>query len=238
MSNAPYSPENIPIAIMAPVQPAWSIALHVDLIRLLHLSFQYMKPILSLLHLHFTGLHDPLHGPTVSILDRWRRSVMKVFIASGLVVAVVAITRLNGLNDEPTRLIGATERVTEVSTGLIFDARIDTGASCTSIHCDDLEFDNPAANPQENVGKRVRFLTGNGKRSLWLESVIIDYVSVRNSEHVEYRYIVPLTIHCAGMQKTVRVTLNDRTAMRYPFLIGRNFLRGDFIVDVNHLAAN
>jgi hypothetical protein len=28
------------------------------------------------------------------------------------------------------------------------------------------------------------------------------------------------------------VSLNDRTDMEYPLLIGRNFLRGDFLVDV------
>jgi len=30
----------------------------------------------------------------------------------------------------------------------------------------------------------------------------------------------------------VLVTLNDRTDMEYPLLVGRNYLRGDFLVDV------
>jgi hypothetical protein len=29
------------------------------------------------------------------------------------------------------------------------------------------------------------------------------------------------------------VTLNDRTDMEFPLLIGRNFLRDDFLVDVS-----
>ena len=33
-------------------------------------------------------------------------------------------------------------------------------------------------------------------------------------------------------RKEVLVTLNDRTDMEYPLLLGRNFLRGDFLVDV------
>jgi hypothetical protein len=33
-------------------------------------------------------------------------------------------------------------------------------------------------------------------------------------------------------EKKVLVTLNDRTDMEFPLLIGRNFLRGDFLVDV------
>jgi hypothetical protein len=31
----------------------------------------------------------------------------------------------------------------------------------------------------------------------------------------------------------VLVTLSDREKMKYPVLLGRNFLRGDFLVDVN-----
>jgi len=30
----------------------------------------------------------------------------------------------------------------------------------------------------------------------------------------------------------VRASLNDRTEMTYPFLMGRNFLRDNFVVDV------
>ena len=34
------------------------------------------------------------------------------------------------------------------------------------------------------------------------------------------------------MEKEVLVTLNNRQHMEYPLLIGRNFLHGDFLVDV------
>ncbi len=33
--------------------------------------------------------------------------------------------------------------------------------------------------------------------------------------------------------KTVLVTLNDRNAMQFRLLLGRNWLRGDYIVDVD-----
>jgi hypothetical protein len=44
---------------------------------------------------------------------------------------------------------------------------------------------------------------------------------------------VPLTLRWKGVEKTVSVTLNDRNGMEYPLLLGRNFLRGDFVVDVD-----
>jgi hypothetical protein len=31
----------------------------------------------------------------------------------------------------------------------------------------------------------------------------------------------------------VQVTLNDRQSMKYPLLLGRNFLRDDFLVNVS-----
>lgn len=55
---------------------------------------------------------------------------------------------------------------------------------------------------------------------------------VQTSEDAEQRYMVWLTLRCREVEKRVLVTLNDRTDMTYPLLIGRNFLRDDFVVDV------
>ena len=48
----------------------------------------------------------------------------------------------------------------------------------------------------------------------------------------DHRYKVRLTLKWNDFEKEVVVTLNDRTDMEFPLLIGRNFLRGDFLVDV------
>jgi hypothetical protein len=42
-----------------------------------------------------------------------------------------------------------------------------------------------------------------------------------------------LNLQWQDFQKVVTVSLNNRTDMAYPLLIGRNFLRGDFLVDVD-----
>jgi hypothetical protein len=39
------------------------------------------------------------------------------------------------------------------------------------------------------------------------------------------------------VEKKVLVTLNDREKMKYPLLLGRNFLRNDFLVNVSLPAA-
>jgi hypothetical protein len=134
----------------------------------------------------------------------------------------------------PVRLIGATTVVTEVSSGLPFPARVDTGATSCSIHCDALEIKNPHDDPRENIGKPVRFLVknkdGDGE---WVESKIVDHVKVRTSEREDERYKVRLKLRWEDVEKKVLVTLNDRQKMKYPVLLGRNFLRDDFLVNVS-----
>jgi hypothetical protein len=158
---------------------------------------------------------------------------MKLFIAGCLLVTTIALTKLSSLREVAPPSIGAIETVSERSSGLEFLARIDTGATSCSIHCEAMEIANPMVNPEDNIGKRIRFLVTNKRgQSRWLESVIADYVKVRTSERSTGRYKVPLSLRCRDIEKRVLVTLNNRRSMRYPVLIGRNFLRDDFMVDV------
>jgi len=133
------------------------------------------------------------------------------------------------------RMIGATALVTEMSTGLPLPARVDTGATSCSIHCEKLEIKDADPDPKVNIGKRVRFLIEppeGGKKGGWIEAKIIDHVTVRTSEREDERYKVRLKLKVEDVEKKVLVTLNDREKMKYPVLLGRNFLRDDFLVNV------
>jgi len=68
-----------------------------------------------------------------------------------------------------------------------------------------------------------------------LTSKIAGYVIIKNSNQDagKRRYKVPLTFRWKSMEKEVLVTLNKRDHMKYPLLIGRNFLRDDFLIDVS-----
>ncbi len=133
------------------------------------------------------------------------------------------------------RLIGATTTVTEVSTGLPLPARVDTGATSCSIHCESLEIKNADPDPKVNIGKPARFLIKHkeGGDGEWVEAKIVDHVTVRNAEREDERYKVRLKLRCEDVEKKVLVTLNDREQMKYPLLLGRNFLRDDFLVNVS-----
>jgi hypothetical protein len=133
------------------------------------------------------------------------------------------------------RMIGATALVTEMSTGLPLPARVDTGASSCSIHCEKLEIKDADPDPKVNIGKRVRFLieAREGKdKGEWIEAKIVDHVTIRTSEREDERYKVRLKLKVDDVEKKVLVTLNDRDKMKYPVLLGRNFLRDDFLVNV------
>ena len=136
---------------------------------------------------------------------------------------------------EPTfHRIGPVTTVTEVSSGLPFPARVDTGATTCSIHYEAIEIEDAAASPADNVGKRVRILiqSPSGEQE-WISTKIVDRVRVRTTTDDDERYKVQLKLRWQDVEKKVMVTLNDRDKMKYPLLLGRNFLRGDFLVDVN-----
>jgi hypothetical protein len=131
------------------------------------------------------------------------------------------------------RVIGATATIMEKQSELLFRARIDSGAKSCSLHIEDYKIENESDTMAENIGKIVRFHVMNGNQeSHWLEAKIAGYVIVKTAAHRERRYKVPLTFRYKDFEKTVLVTLNNREKMEYPLLLGRNFLMGDFVVDV------
>jgi hypothetical protein len=130
------------------------------------------------------------------------------------------------------RIIGAVEMV-QVN-GLEYLARIDTGADITSINAYDITVENADADVNANVGKLLHFTTANEKGDSKSVTVPIAKVnSIRSAFGTESRYVVLLPIIWRDYVKTVEVNLRDRSKMQFALLIGRNWLKNDFIVDVS-----
>jgi hypothetical protein len=130
-------------------------------------------------------------------------------------------------------MLGATALIVEVESGLRFAARVDTGANSCSIHVENLTVIGRSPRMQENVGKPVRFrITNRAGQLAWLERPINEVSLIKNSNCAEWRYKVPMTFRCEGRERQVLVSLNDRSDMNYPLLVGRNYLAGAFLVDV------
>jgi hypothetical protein len=139
--------------------------------------------------------------------------------------------------------IGAATTVTELTSGATLAARIDTGATMCSIHCDEIlppEREAPVDGDHEldedarySVGKTIRFrIRDEAGESHWIEARLSDVTYIRVGNKPSLRYCVNLPIRVAGVDAMVMVTLNNRNRMKYPFLVGRNFLKDRFVVDV------
>lgn len=140
------------------------------------------------------------------------------------------------LAEEPAskQVIGATALVVETQSQVKFEARVDTGAASCSIHCEEWEIDDEADTMDDNIGKGIRVRVSNGHdESGWVDSRIERTVVVKTSEKREVRYKVPMTFRWKDLEKKVVVTLNNRHQMNFPLLLGRNFLSGDLMVDID-----
>ncbi|WP_110458043.1 RimK/LysX family protein [Shewanella algidipiscicola] len=131
-------------------------------------------------------------------------------------------------------IIGQTAQLSVEEVGLIYDARMDTGAANTSLHAIDLEIEGgSAAKMKDNIGKTLWFTTQNeAGEARRLSAKIIQVSTVKNSQGRETRYMVSLNVGFDGKERQVKVNLRDRSHMDYRLLVGRNWLKDHYIVDV------
>ncbi len=107
-------------------------------------------------------------------------------------------------------------------------SRIDTGAKSSSIWATDIH-------EQDGVlsftlfGPSNPFYTGRTHRTHHFSKTVV----ASSMGTTQERYVVRLKIKLRGRRMVARFTLADRSTQVYPVLVGRNVLRGKFIVDVN-----
>ena len=121
-------------------------------------------------------------------------------------------------------VIGPTATVEIKEAGIKFKGRVDTGAKTTSINATVLNVKD---------GKVKYSITNKDWEIVTLTSDIQDVRVVKNAEASEKRYYVYLTIVYRDKEHKVLVNLNDRTRSTYKILLGRNWLKGNYVVDVS-----
>lgn len=131
--------------------------------------------------------------------------------------------------------LAATAAVAIEEAALQFSARLDTGATVSSINARDIEVIGGAGTPRrDDAGKRVRFTLENAKgESATVEATIDQVRGIQMSDCRELRYHVYLTVVHAGAAYRVLMNLNDRGSSKDKLLLGRNWLRHGFVVDVS-----
>ncbi|RXJ93452.1 ATP-dependent Zn protease [Malaciobacter molluscorum] len=126
-------------------------------------------------------------------------------------------------------IIGQKELVYIPSEDITLKARIDTGATTTSINALNIK-------EVERDGKKwVKFDLKDEKEKLITKSLPISRIVKikRHGTDVQERYVVKMKLTIGNLTQFIDVSLTDRTKFKYPVLIGRNFLNGLVLVDVS-----
>ncbi len=126
-------------------------------------------------------------------------------------------------------VLGRVEWVTISSQNIRVKARIDSGAATSSIHATKIE-------EKTMDGKRyVQFetLDEDNKPYVLLKEVIKSARIKSATGGMESRYVVSMKINIGNQDHDIKVNLTNRDHMKYKFLVGRNLLIGNFVVDVS-----
>jgi hypothetical protein len=127
------------------------------------------------------------------------------------------------------RIIGRRDRVDFPDLSLSdIDAKIDTGAYTTALHCANMQVFQRKNEPW------VRFTLYDDELQVKHASKILAYRNVKSSSgDKEQRCIIMTRVRLFGIDYFTEVSLTNREGMKNPVLIGRKLLINNFIVDVS-----
>jgi hypothetical protein len=133
----------------------------------------------------------------------------------------ILLLLLGEANAEDKMVIGEVEEVVLIPWGVRLPARIDTGAATSSLDARELIVKNNTA----------EFRLPKMYGGLPLRLPVIEWQKIRSADFRERRPVVEITF-CLGPKLIhTQVTLNDRSTVSYPLIIGRNVLKNKFVVD-------
>jgi hypothetical protein len=140
---------------------------------------------------------------------------------------------MNKLQEKKLKIIGRLERIDFPEWDLFdIDAKIDTGAYTSSLHCHHIE-------PFSKEGRSyVRFNLLDPSHEIYNEKLFELPVHARkniksSNGTTEQRYIIKTSIRLLDKEFKAELSLADRSEMRYPVLLGRKLINKRFVVDVS-----
>ncbi len=127
-------------------------------------------------------------------------------------------------------LVGEAEWIWVDAANDAFQARVDTGATTSSISAQDITI-------FERNGKNwVRFFLSHQEMDdkILIEAPLVRHVRVRqaSADDLDRRPVVRLAVRIGDMTEKAEFTLKDRSDMTFPVLLGREFLKDIAVVDV------
>jgi hypothetical protein len=111
------------------------------------------------------------------------------------------------------------------------DAKVDTGAAICAIHCHEIQL------VRKNGLELLQFKLLDPSHPDYNEQTYhshhFELARIKNSfGQTEERYVVTTPVIIFGKTIETRFSLTDRKDLKFPILLGRQFLRKRFIVDV------
>ena len=150
------------------------------------------------------------------------------FLCLFLIVACFTSLTTSGASQEK-EMVGWLEKVRICPENLIIHAKLDTGARNSSLNA-----------PHVNLFKRkgetwVRFdVTDREGKTATLKRKVHRITKIKQHDRPpDLRPVVRLSICLGDTFKVVEVNLRDRSDFNYQMLIGRSFLKDDFVVDAS-----
>lgn len=131
------------------------------------------------------------------------------------------------------KIIGRVEKVDFPQWNAFgIEAKIDTGAYTSSLHCS--EMIQESRNGVLWVNFTLLGAAPPNFQKIRLAAPVFKEKKVKNSSGTfEYRPFIKTQIGLFGKIYTIELSLTDRSAMRFPVLLGRKILKGRFLVDVS-----
>ncbi|SKB41371.1 ATP-dependent zinc protease [Malaciobacter marinus] len=126
-------------------------------------------------------------------------------------------------------VIGTAEKVYIPSSDILLKAKIDTGATTSSMHALNIkEF-------ERDGNKWIKFDLQDKDGNLINKNLPLHRIVKikRHGTKNQKRYVVQMKINLANISQLVEVSLTNRSKFTYPVLIGKNYLNGLFLVDVS-----
>ncbi len=135
------------------------------------------------------------------------------------------------MTHRPLLTIGWREWISLPNLGIMqIKAKIDTGARSSALHAFNIKIF------KEKDKQRIRFKVHPVQRdtinTVIAEADLLEWREVRNSGgKAELRPVIVTTVELMGKQWPIELTLTNRDAMGFRMLLGRQALKGRFLID-------
>jgi len=139
-----------------------------------------------------------------------------------LTLATLFLLLPGEVNAKQKITIGTVEDVILLPWGVRLPARIDTGAAKSSLDARELRVH----------GEMAEFKLPEKYGGLPLRLPVIEWRHIRTPEARERRPVVEVEICLGSKRIRTKVNLTDRSMVKYPLILGRSFLKEDYLVDV------